>query len=1343
MPEPIIQAKQNLVLNGDFSNGTREWKKIGIYIGVDNLDFEEARIQALALAKESGVSQSFQIPLTPSNSARYSLTFLWETLHTRSGWLRIFKDQTLLHEYELRPTAPARPQQEPVQGGAAFDEFVPQFGRLELGTSFVAGDNLRLEIFSPQNDQGDNHSKIRITRIDLQVQLEPLQLQALNADWETFNPEPDQGFLLHLCLGASGSFAHQLRFVPSDGNAWADTAASLAVIDNPDGAVIVTPGPDENQSLTQTWTIDCPLIGGELYPLSLSLRNQYDADSYPIAVSLGHHRLAFIDTQGAEYYPVLGQSVRLGVQIGSYYTRQTLDGRTVNWAVNGQSVKSATVTNDQGWAWFDYQTDTVGDVVVEASVDSPYYQSGCTTELFELSVLASDPWDELVAIVDGVAQPWTSTGYPNRGSVHTVQIRLPAATVLKGSTLSLHWSGDPQGQLGVEVRPELGLPVPYEGEDLVWTLISADRLDGEFDLSLVCSKLQAPSPKRPMSLARNEVEIGDVREASNTAVVADWERVLVRLQVVHKTEDGTGEGVIDAIVEWETKDGPFTTHTGSGGWASLLYGPKYIGEQTVIASVRAHPGARPVTREFEVKSIENSAWKDKVEITFEGGWSSLPHRGMLCKRGESNILQVKALPDSPLIGKSLTLDWRKENPRIGLDISDIGTPKVLREEEPLFWTLSSDIRSTSSLFELKLTTDGFEDKELFGRLMLSDINDEVSMLLDQTTAMEWKLLYPCLGGRHRFILRPHALSPLVGIELSLQWYETGGGGSPEQLDITIDPPLNTGGQVLGDGGASWTLDCSRSLTPGSFGLRFLTSLGFTTGTALRLDHNKLSIAATRESPVYPVVGQEPAWMWAQVTSAITGAPVDGVPVQWIVDGQPHETPTADAGWSGYPFKPVTAGPQPIECRVRSPYDDHEDSRVMIVRALDNDPWDALTIEFDGASKRPWGRTLFPRHKGQYRINVAAGHNSPLYGHRLMLGMTATEPANLGIHFSGYALGAPRTFSSVGLDYYFTVGDETDGTFDLCLASERLASLSPANAMSVGPGESISTFAKRPRVNQTLPWGAEVKEDVTVVSATTGKPMSGITVTWRSPELGVASSVTNFHGVASIRFAPVMPGAFELTASLDNEQNPASIVLGYVLDDPRQISVLLIDEPSGYPGQEKTAQAWVVSARTGEPVADVEVMWEYDNASLPSTLTDADGKATVHFALGVSDSTSLWASVAGGIAGWHVRTLVLNVVESRYAAVQSVVGIPNPVRVHELVTMTAQIVDKQSGEPMPFRKILASHNNASFTEVHTDSSGKYSHTGRPMLAPQVMSLAVEVENPDGSTDAGSVQVKVVN
>jgi hypothetical protein len=115
-------------------------------------------------------------------------------------------------------------------------------------------------------------------------------------------------------------------------------------------------------------------------------------------------------------------------------------------------VLSTTPTDPEGWAYVDYLPVAAGDIAILASVASPYYASGVETTKLDVRVLATDPWKDVLAVVEDVTSPWAQkTGYPNRGSTYQLSVRLPEA--LLGTELAMRWEGDSAAQLGVGYVP--------------------------------------------------------------------------------------------------------------------------------------------------------------------------------------------------------------------------------------------------------------------------------------------------------------------------------------------------------------------------------------------------------------------------------------------------------------------------------------------------------------------------------------------------------------------------------------------------------------------------------------------------------------------------------------------------------------------------------------------------------------------------------------------------------------------------------------------------------------------------------------------------------------------------
>lgn len=1245
MVEPVIQANDSLVLNGDFREALSHWEKGPVnsrWVTVVGEPYEGTQIRMLSVANLASAFQEMTVPVTPSAGARYVLSFLYETRHTEAGRM-IFTDDSgaTLREIPLPPGSPRNLEEDQARITQGLPlEFRPLKYNAELDLPLQRQDKIRVTVVAPGNaDPEDYNSLVLVTRIRLGVELEPARMQTVKVDAE----QSSSGKLVHLCLGADGSFQHQLAFVPDPDSPWLHTKAALVSDDNPQGAVIATPDWGVDQPLDSPWMLQCPLIGAQdPYLFTVQLVNQYTAEPYSMQVSLGHHRLVFREVLEAAYFPVLEltQSVRLGVRVASWYTGQFLAGRTVTWTTEGLGVLSTTPTDAEGWAYFEYLPTAAGKRAIQASVASPYYASGVETATLDVQVLATDPWKDVLAVVDSNALPWAQkTGYPNRGSTYQLSVRVPE--VLRGSTMALRWDGDSAAQLGVQLRPELEASIPVGTTDLNWELICQDKLDGRFHLQLLCSKLLLPSNRKPMSLARNLVRIGDVQEANKFPVVDEGESVLLRVQVVHMVTGGNGDPVNNAQVDWQTPEGTIATRSGIGGWASVLYQPSRDGELVVTARVRAHDEAVPVERPFAVKALQSSPWKGKIKILFDGNEVDLTELGLLCWRGEPHTLRIEITPGSPLNGEMVTLQWRGEPPGNGLIVSDIDKPLRLGPLG-LEWRFSSQVASsTSSLFSLTLSSPGLTaPRELFGRLISTELMDELTLMLDQVTATNAsQRMFPCIGATHTLRYLPNALSPLVGLQATLVWQ-----GTPaDDLEASIEPPLDQA-QKISDGGVGWSLDFTSSKVSGAFSVGlFLSALDRSMSTnPMQLAHNKLRIEDWRESAVDAVIGKDKAWSWVRVVSAFTGQAVAQVAVQWKSADSSDSVVSDELGWSGFGLVPSSHGQQNVVANVHSPFDGYEEQRALSFTALARNPWEDVRVRFDGHDEHPWGsHTYFPRRNGSHAIEVLLPDGSPLFDQELTLGLTGTGPAELGLSFEP-ALGASRLPSAIGLRYSLRCADLKDGGFALRLGAERLASLSPANAMSLGAGVQVLKFAASSSLQHVLEWGQELVEQVTVVSSITGKGIAGVVVTWRNNDLGTVTSQTDFYGVARVRFKPQTPGAAVVTATLEDAAYLESVELPYTLQEPREIIELIMIRSANYPGAEVEAQVTVVSAIDRHPLGGVEVMWDLDAVALPSAVTDAMGKATVRFDLARSGELILSAVVRGGLGGWDSALLALDV-----------------------------------------------------------------------------------------------------
>lgn len=1306
MANPGIHAERNLIVNGDFAKPlTTGWTRGAInpaYTVKKELQYGGFRIFCLSAQDRSSAFQLIEVPKTASADAYYVLTCLCEMYHKQEGVLKLSVEGVPGEQEIPLRVGPARDRKadQVREANGLSSEFNPVSYEVKVTLPLQQAQQLRVAIASPPNEPGDYLSSLRITNINLQLHLPATKLQAVKLDEQTL--PLDQS--LPLCLGADSSYAHRLIGVYADDDQWLGTRASLEIENNPQGAIVANPPWGGDKPLEDPWALSCPDIEGEPpHRFTLRLLNEFNAPPKLIPVSLDHHRLKFLELKAAAHYVVLeykDQSARVGVRVGSYYTDKALEGRAVTWTVEGTSIKTTSLTDDQGWAWFDHRPLQAGDLRIHVSVESRYYTSGVVTETFEVKALATDPLKDVLTLVAAELRPWEQKGYPNRGTSYSLKVRFPA--VLKGTLVSLDWSGEHADYLGITTKPEPSSPVLIGNDDLEWILQCQDRIDGQFSLALKCSHLQKASSLKPMSLARNVVKPGDVREPDRVCVVDENESARMWVQVLHETASGVGDPVERALVLWDDPDGTVTrSFTGAGGWSSHTYQPRAAGSHTVIARIMAHEEAEPTEKSFAVQAIATSSWKQHVEILLDGETVDRQALGLICRRGKTHSLKIVPVRGSAWIGtKTIRLNWREVDPKIGLEPSGLDQPFPL-VAEGVTWSLSSsEDTSISRLFELKLEAQGVADaRELSGRLIHQDLTKELSVRFDQVSAaLDGGRLYPCLGAEHRFSIWAQALSPLAGLMATLTW-----SGTPaEQLGATVLPLLDEP-QMLGADGALWELVFINSEVKGEFALTLsVPQLDFIAHPVpMSLAHNAVRFDGVLESPVDPVVNQDSAWTWARVVSRFTGQRVPGVSVTWRAEGDPVVVETDAEGNSGYGFVPTNDDIHHVQLSLLSLYDNYPEEKNATVQPSAVDPWTQVTMSIDGEKQEPWGqKTGFPRRKGRH--SIVAFLPDSLEGQVVCLGQTGTAPSALGNRYDP-PLGAPQVVSRGLVRFELSAGDSIDAGFALQLSAERLARLSPANAMSQGPGSQVMKLSTVSRAGSQLLWREAFVAVVEVISSTSGKPMRGVVVTFSHPDLGDVNTVTDFYGRATVSFVPATPGASQVIAKVGDAVNSDSVAMGFTLAEPRKIVELY--EPTGSrepPDVSRAhAKAKVTSALTGLPLARVSVVWAFAGQTIEPSLTDELGIASLTFTYSDDGDGLLTAMVEGGRVGWDEAVLAYT---GDVPLIQSLTTPATTIAVGEQVRADIKVIGSQSGQPMGGVRISWVFGGESLPFTHSNADG---------------------------------------
>ncbi len=1236
--EPV-NTRTNVLPNGRFDFGYQHWERAGSLgdwlLGVDM--WQGVSITYMSLYRRGGMRQQLLAPASQSERARYRLNFLYDnpsedpaTFNLR----RLGTEDGL--EIILPPNGLALAGDE--------DRAITLTPITKLVEFEVDKDDLfEFIILSPNSSTA--FKDIKIARIDFHLELDPLVLAGIVNDGQ--NHAPTEEPRLYLCHGATGDKRHQISFQPVPESPWAGTEVLLWSQDNPQEMIVVSPEWGENQPIEGVWAADCPVpANDETLLFNLSIYSKYHAETYPIAVSLGHHRLSVETRLDPAYEPVIeyGQSVKLGVLVKSYYLDLAMRNYPVTWML-GDEVLSVGTTDDGGYAQFDFMPLTEGSLRVEARVDSPFYAPGNIGHTFTVKAHATDPLKTVQVKFPGMEPAlWgEKTGYPDRGASYRLEVSFAADSPLLNAEVWLAWEGKDPDELGVTVAPAFLQPVRVTGTPLTWTLQCEDFVDGHFNLRLASDHLQAPTVVNLMSLARHSLQIGDVREANRIPVVDEGDYVWCMLQVMTLSS----LPVAGVPVEWDASGGVQRTFTGVNGWASVIDRPTAQGDYTLTARVNPREGGQQLGRDFAIRTLQTSAWKT-ARFTLGDVAIDRVGAGVVCRMGQQSVFRLVVESGSPLIGKEVSLRWQNPASANSIVIADMDNPIPVTADGAQ-WSVEALVAETSGVFDLQVISTGMEALDLAFRVLPEDLSAEVELIFDQVQK-NWDTdarLYPCIGAVHDLTVQPlHELSGLHGLLLQTSV-------APDlPSGWMITPPLSeTPGMTAG--GVRYSCDFTGANTAAqrnwTVNIQGVGTLTQPPPFELNLGHNKVVLGTPYEVATDPVVSKgEKARLALQYLSAFTGEPASNVSVTW--DDEEDSLSGAD-GIAQRGFQPLTAGSHTMEAVVRNPYDASQVEHRFEVFAYQEDPWLDLKVKTASGVEQPWGeQTFFPRRSDRFDLELCASQGSPLLDQSLALGLGGVHELDMAMQFGPVGLGIPRPLSNDGLPVSLSAGDRTDAAFYLQLSASRLLERSPLNAFSLGSHVPVDVTASTHQ-DTVVDWGETLSYEVALTNALSGQPARNVEVSWESTDEAIEPqvTVTNFYGIARFSFVATVSGPGTVTARAMG--GTEVVEFHYLVHEACEIQSLASDKLEGYPGEEVIAEVMVVSAASGEPVAGVRVHWFIRGVVLEPAVTDAQGKARIAFELPARiGSYALSASVRGEF-GFDSAWLSINVLATEDTWVQ--------------------------------------------------------------------------------------------
>ncbi|MBN3863864.1 hypothetical protein HCU66_16620 [Pseudomonas frederiksbergensis] len=1268
-----IDTDHSFVKNGDQTEGFDHWDDVSTQgeRGLRGDWWGDVYVMIMTLADLAAVRQTMKVPIAQQADARYRVRVLYENTYPSSAGQVVVNKKGSIDTFVI--PLPAK------SGAQAADPLAVDLTEVEEELpdrlDLQAGDELELKFCSPKKIPGDGGSaEIRLTGIWLKLSLPPLELVAFSIDGRHFTPAD----VLPLCLGATGDQSHGISFEKSSASGWDE--GSLWLYGNPLGAITGEPDLGKTQLINLPWWLDCPNLGGdEPNELTMKIHSKYTAQPYPLRVSLGHHLLELIALKQAETHPVIeyGESVELQVQVRSVYTQAPVV-REVIWRIEGEgkTILHRAPTDAQGRATYPYTPTEAGLSRITASVVSPLSENGEATHTFDVLAFATDPLKTLQArFDDGPPALWgEKTRYPERGESFRIYLDIPADHPLHDAEFFLFWGeGDLPADLGATALPDFGHPAVVVGGSVLWTLNFGGSRDGFFGLVIGCSRLQRPSRSNAMSLAYNRVEIGETWGPNKSPVVDEGDVVTCAVQVQRSDR----QPVSNVEVRFETPVGSVKSLTGVDGWASVDHQPDNADESVITARVQRHEDAPVLEHPFSVKTLPVSSWKGQVTFTLDGKPIDRVVQGVICRRGRTHRLRIDPVEGSSFIGKSIALDWGEVEPLSGFEMDpQPGIPRTMGVDG-LEWKITSGI-DISGFSTLRFSSSHLtETREFPLRLLASDLATEVRAMLDHVSAESGNdTLFPCLWAKHQLVLMPHGISALHGLPMKSDI-------TPLPPGMVAVPPLSTD-VVMTAGGARRELDFTNSSDNAEMTLTKTVVIGdelLTAQTPLNLDHNKIRVVAARGPAIDPVLSKdESVRLQARFYSAFADRPVPNARVGWQVgSGAPVDSLTDVDGWAMYDARSTQAGLSEASATANNPFDQSKAEQCYQLNTLAGDPWPSLRLVTDSLEQLWAQRALFPRRGEAFNMRLQADVDSALLGQSVAVGLVSPGQSEVGLVFAD-PLGEFREVTEKGLDISFNAGDLKDSGLAIQLAASRLLERSAPQPMSLGSQAIAANITASPGVLQVVDWGKQVLCEVRLTSGVTGRPMANVRIKWTRLGQEPTYTTTDFHGRARISFLPPSSGPGIVTASVVGGADSASVNIHYSMNEPRRIEALVVDAMSGFPGQKVSAFALVVSAITGKALPDAEVHWRQGNLALPSTLTDAQGKATIEFWL-LPGQVRLTASVRSGLAGTDAQSVILSAPQDKLV-VAELNSDKTTFWLGETMTAQARVLYEQQGGVAP-------------------------------------------------------------
>ncbi|KPU59974.1 hypothetical protein AN403_4252 [Pseudomonas fluorescens] len=522
-----------------------------------------------------------------------------------------------------------------------------------------------------------------------------------------------------------------------------------------------------------TWTIDCPHqpANAEVKAFQLWAQTEFTSPAYKVDVSLGHHRIDFVDASGNEQFQVIeyGEEAILKAREISYYTKEAMPF-PAKWKLEEQDLQPAD-PDATGWVTpYNFKPTKAGIHLINVTVPSLYYEQGYFRKEMPVHALALTPWgnDALIQVNDKTEPDVLERGVVcTRGKPLSLKL-LNENLLLKGSSVSLN-SADAKA-LGLTFNPDLGVEKEMLTQELSWTLNSpASAKSGLFKLQMHCSKLKKDWDITGHLLSANlEDEVAKVEVEG--AVISDFGAVFFREEARSLTVT-FADSMRGLSVALEETGNPGNTYNPALKTFRKIPEDLKLVWQVTGGAISSVFTLKIVCADVETPLTIPSRVLSKItadefqSLTINGQPVDLARPELLFFRAGVYEVELIPKPASSLIGLNVALK-KGSGAELGMTYDPPLDRAVPLTAQGLKWKVTAG-RTQSGLFELLFNIPQVEQSMLLTcRLLSINLADEAEVKIDGVAV-------PAGGNwfyrdkAQTVTLTPKSGSPLAGLPVTL------------------------------------------------------------------------------------------------------------------------------------------------------------------------------------------------------------------------------------------------------------------------------------------------------------------------------------------------------------------------------------------------------------------------------------------------------------------------------------------------------------------------------------------------------------------------------------------------